>query len=459
MLVCLAGMLLAAGTPAQDGRHAVKLTIADAIGPATADYLVRGIQTAEERGAEIVILQLDTPGGLTESTRDIIHAILGSSVPVAIWVAPSGSRAASAGTYMLYASHVAAMARSTHLGAATPVPLGGGGAPGEESDDRDDDTESGDDTDAAEDESGERPAQGAAGDMKAINDAVAYIRGLAELRGRNAEWAEKAVREAASLTSSKALEQNVIDLVANDLDDLLQQMDGRTVKMPAGEITLATAGLAVEAIEPDWRTRLLATITNPNIAYLLLIIGLYGLLLEGYNPGAIVPGVVGAISLLIAGYALQLLPVNFAGLALIILGVILIVAETFVASFGALGIGGVIALVIGSIILIDSDVPGFEVSSSLIGSVGLLAGLVMLGTLYLIMRSRRKPVASGMEYILNDTATAMHDFDGDGRVFLQGEIWNATATRPVRKDQKLRVTAIDGLHLTVEPVEGPEANE
>ncbi len=441
VLAIALGLGIFAGTDADPGNRAVILTIDDAIGPATADYYIRGLAEAAERGAPVIVLQLNTPGGLDTAMRDIIRATLASPVPVITWVAPSGARAASAGTYMLYASHVAAMAPATNLGAATPVAIGGGTP----SPDREDDN--------GEDEPEPRTQPQDAGSLKAVNDAVAYIRGLAELRGRNAEWAEKAVREAASLTASDALSDNVIDLIAEDMDALLLAADGRQVKTAGGAVVLQTAGLQVEHIEPDWRNRLLATITNPSVAYLLLIIGLYGLLLEGYSPGAIVPGVVGVICLLVAAYALQLLPINYVGLALLLVGVVLIVAETLVPSFGALGFGGIVALVIGSIMLLDTDVPGYGVSTSLIGAVALFAGGILLATLTLVLKARRQPVVTGEEQILTEIAVAVGSFEREGKVRMHGEIWNATSDRPVSAGQKLRVLNVEGLHLNVTPEE------
>lgn len=436
-LIAAAAALWVAPAAAQQP-PVVVLTIEDAIGPATADYYIRGLETAAERGAAAVVLRLDTPGGLDSAMRDIVSATLASEVPVIMWVAPNGARAASAGTYMMYAAHVAAMAPATHLGAATPVSLGGGTPAPEPADDSD-----------ADDEEAAEPRPADAGTLKALNDAIAYIRGLAELRGRNADWAESAVRDAASVNARVALEEGVIDLIAEDLHALLAAVDGREVMTQAGMVTLATAGATTETIEPDWRSRLLATITNPNIAYLLLIVGLYGLLLEGYNPGALVPGIVGAISLLLAAYALQMLPVNYVGLALVLLGIALIVAETFVPSFGALGLGGIAALAFGSIMLLDTDVPGFEVSRTLIGSIAVVAGGALLATLMFALRVRRRPVTTGHEAMLGRTAVAIEGFDTAGRVRLGGEIWNAVSHTPVVAGQRVRVVAIDGLKLTV----------
>ena len=424
---------------------AVKLEIKGAIGPATGAYIVKGIAHAEDINAQLIIIEMDTPGGLDSAMRDIIKGILNSRVPVVTYVSPSGSRAASAGTYILYASHIAAMSPATNLGAATPVQIGGGETPAPPGPEKDND--GADDTEKAEPRSTKTAME-----KKVINDAVAYIRGLAELRNRNGDWAEQAVREAESLSAQEALEKNVIDVVADSIPNLLDAINGRVVKVADTEQELLTVDMTIEEFEPDWRTKLLATITNPNIAYMLMLAGIYGLLFEGYNPGAIVPGVVGAICLLLALFAFQILPVNYAGLALILLGVMLIVAEAFVPSFGTLGLGGIAAFVFGSIILLDSDIPGMAIARALIGGVALTASTLLLAMIYLLMRIRRKPAVSGIESMLGTIAEALEDFDKTGAVFVNGERWNARSGIAVKKGDKLQITAVDHLVLEVEPL-------
>jgi membrane-bound serine protease (ClpP class) len=457
---------------AEAERIAIVLDVEGPIGPATRDFVTRSLEKAADRGSALVIIRMDTPGGLDASTRDIIKAILASPVPVATFVAPSGARAASAGTYILYASHIAAMSPATNVGAATPVAIiGGTKSPGEEPKD----DEGADDQPAAEEEDategddaagkgegkgkgkGKRDGKMPSGDAmtkKTINDSVAYIRGLAEMRGRNADWAEDAVREAVSITSEEALQLGVIDLIANNLGDLLEKIDGRVVELAGIETELKTQGLVVETMVPDWRSELLSVITSPTIAYLLLLIGVYGLILEGYNPGAILPGVVGAICLLMALYALQMLPVNYAGLGLIVLGIILMIAEVMSPSFGALGFGGIIAMVVGSIILIDTDVPGFVVSRPLIGSIAVVGSLGLMAIIWIAVRARQRPVVSGREELVGAAGVALENFDHEGHVFVHSERWNAIAEAPVRQDQDVVVTGVDGLILKVSPVTG-----
>jgi membrane-bound serine protease (ClpP class) len=436
---------------------ALLLEVRDAIGPATSDFFVRSLDRARESKARLVVVQMDTPGGLDSAMRDMIKAILGSPVPVAIYVSPSGARAASAGTYLLYASHVAAMAPATNLGAATPVQIGAPSSPAPAEPKGKDDK---DDKEAKEGKEAAPPEPGTAMERKAINDSVAYIRGLAELRGRNADWAESAVRSGVSLSASAALEQKVVDLIATDMADLMRQMNGRTVKVSTGEVKLATEELVLERVEADWRTKLLAVLTNPNVAYLLMLIGVYGLLLEGYNPGAILPGVAGAICLLLALYAFQVLSVNYAGLGLMLLGIALLIGEAFAPSFGVLGLGGIIAFVIGSIILMDTNVPGFQVARTLIGGMALAGALVLLLIATYFNRSRKRPVVTGAAQLLQEPATAIEDFERAGPVRIRGEIWNAVSRTPVKAGQPLRVLKVDGLTLEVEPAlnQPPTAN-
>ncbi len=431
---------------------ALELTVADAIGPAISDYILRGLDKAQQRQAELVVIKLDTPGGLDASMRQINQAIIDSPIPVATYVHPAGARAASAGTYMLYASHIAAMTPGTNLGAATPVQLGGGmpGQPKPDADERqpDDAAAPADNGDEAGDDAMAR---------KRINDAVAYIRSLAELRERNADWAEQAVREAASLSANDAAAQNVIDLVVGSTTELLTQIDGRSVRLGDRSVTLDTAGLAVESFDPDWRTELLAIITNPNIVYLLMLLGFYGLIFELANPGYILPGVVGAICLILALYAVQVLPVNYAGMALIFVGLAFMAAEMFVPSFGALGIGGLIAFIIGSVILFDADAPGYELSLWMIGTAAVLSGVLVMAAMGLLIRSHRRRVVSGSEEMIGSSGRMLEDCQGQGRVFVHGETWQCHSDEPLRAGDSVRVVSRRGLILEVEAYKSEES--
>jgi membrane-bound serine protease (ClpP class) len=451
--VALAMVTLLLGIPHADGQGAPRadallLEVDGAIGPAVSDFIERGIARANADGNRAVILRMDTPGGLDTSMRVIIKSILASPVPVIVYVAPSGARAASAGTYILYASHFAAMAPATNLGAATPVPIGTGMTP-PSGEDR---PPSGKDSDATADGDNEPVSPEKAMSRKVVNDAVAYIRGLAELRGRNADWAEKAVRAGASLSAEEALANNVIEAMAEDLDELLVKLDGRKISIRGAELTLDTGNWVIEAVTPDWRARLLAVLTDPNVAYILMLLGIYGLIFELYNPGAIIPGIVGAISLVLALYAFHVLPVNYAGVALILIGVALIVTELFLPSFGAIGIGGVAAFVFGSIILMDTDVEGYAVSMHLVVTVALVAGALFTATVLLAVRQRKRPIVSGREEMIGAAAEALETFSKSGAVRAHGEIWSARATQPVTQGQRLRIRNIDGLTLEVEPV-------
>ncbi|SFL96081.1 NfeD family protein [Marinobacter zhejiangensis] len=435
-----------------DRRTGLVLTIDGAIGPATMDYVVRGIERAEDEGAELLVLQIDTPGGLMESMRVIIKAILAADIPVVSYVSPAGARAASAGTYILYGSHVAAMAPATHLGSATPVQMGGFPGSGEPESDPQKEPAN-DDGEAVDAPAQEEVRRGnSAMERKVLEDAVSYIRGLADRHGRNADWAEKAVRDAVNLGAEEALEQNVIDLVAINLDDLVSQLDGRVVQLAAGERTLQTENLALVPVEAGWRTRLLAVITDPNVAYFLMIIGFYGIIFELSNPGAIVPGVIGAICLILALFAFQVLSVNYAGLALILLGLAFIVGEAFMPSFGMLGIGGIIAFVTGSIILMDGS--HSEISIPTIGGIAVVAAGFILWTLLRLMSLRRRHPVSGREQMDFEEAQALDQFapsQGEyrGHVRLSGERWNAVSATPVQAGQLLRVLGVDGLTVRV----------
>lgn len=418
------------------------LEVDGVIGPATSDFIIRGIEHAEESKARLVVIRLNTPGGLDTAMRDIIQKILASQVPVATYVAPSGARAASAGTYILYASHIAAMAPATNLGAATPVQIGPGGGGGDQQEPEKTKDKTPDD----------RKAGGSAMEKKIINDAVAYIRGLAKLRGRNEQWAEKAVREAASLTASDALEQRVIDFIATDIQELVSNAHGAEVSVVTGSITVDTEKAVIEHMEMDWRSQVLAIITNPNIAYILMLLGMYGLFFELSNPGSIFPGVLGAICLLLALYAFQVLPVNYAGVALILVGMAFIVGEVFVPSFGALGIGGAIAFVVGSVILIDTEVQAFQLSLPLIITVAAFSALFLLIIATLALKQRRKPIVSGKEEMMGSVGEATEAFDTDGRIRIHGELWQAKSTQPVRQGQRVKVSGMDGLVLHIEPL-------
>jgi len=438
-LALLLILFVVASTRAE-AAEVVVITLDGAISPATADYAVRAIAKAADAGAALVVLKLDTPGGLDKAMRSIIKAILASKVPVATYVAPDGARAASAGTYILYASHVAAMAPATNLGAATPVAFGIGGEDADKPGLK-----------GAKDKDKGQPSSRDSMRSKQINDAAAYIRSLAEMRGRNAAWGERAVREAVSLSAAEARKMKVIDVVASDVPDLLKQLHGRKVAVAGGTVALDTAGATLTEVEPDWRMRLLMVITDPSIAVILMMIGIYGLIFEFMNPGFVLPGVAGGICLLVGLYALQLLPINYAGIALILLGLAFIVAEAFVPSFGALGLGGIAALAIGMVILIDPETaPGFDIPLPFIAGFTLMMGVAVFATAFLAVRARRQPVVSGREDLQGADGVVLGDFEGEGWARVKGEMWRVKSAVPLKEGQRVRVVGIAGLTLTVE---------
>ncbi len=398
------------------------LEIDGAIGPATADYIKRGLADAQNSGVKLVILTVDTPGGLDIAMRDIVQSIVASSIPVVTYVSPSGARAASAGIYILYASHIAAMAPGTNLGAATPVQ-----------------------TDAT--------AKDNIMDNKIVNDAEAYLLSLAQMHGRDSNWAIEAVRNSASLSAQDALTKGVIDLIAINQTELLAKINAKPIKLFGQEHRILTDGIRVIVLEPDWRNKMLTIISNPNVAYILLLLGIYGIFFELFNPGSILPGVVGGISILLAFFAFQILPVNFSGIGLILLGITFLIAEAFIPSFGALGLGGLVAFIIGSVILIDTEVQDYTISIPLIASLSIVTVVFFLWALKVFIKIRTQPALGGHEEMIGEKGKCLSNKNGILRVFVHSEIWKAEALVPIESDQIIKVTKIDGLILTVEPVD------
>lgn len=398
------------------------LEIDGAIGPATADYIKRGLADAQNSGVQLVILTVDTPGGLDIAMRDIVQSIVASSVPVVAYVSPPGARAASAGTYILYASHIAAMAPGTNLGAATPVQIGS-------------------------------PPKTNVMANKMVNDAEAYLLSLAQMHGRDPNWAMEAVRNSASLPAQDALKKGVIDLIATNQAELLAKINAKPVKLLGQEHHILTNGIKIIVLEPDWRNKLLTIISNPNVAYILLLLGIYGISFELYSPGSILPGVVGGISILLALFAFQILPVNFSGIALILLGITFLIAEAFIPSFGALGMGGLVAFIIGSVILIDTEVQDYTISRPLIGGFSIVTVIFFLWVLKVFVKIRYQPALGGHEEMIGEKGKCLSNEDGKLRVFVHSEAWNAEALVPIESGQQIKVTSINGLILTVEPIE------
>ncbi|AOE50891.1 NfeD family protein [Kangiella sediminilitoris] len=451
---CLFLALLLSASPAlcaeestpKESKKAMLLVLDGSVNPGTAHYLVSNIQSAPEQGYDLIIIQMNTPGGLDLAMRDIIREIINSPIPVASYVYPPGSRAASAGTYILYASHISAMAPATNLGAATPVSIGGMPSPSEP--DKTQEKKEGEEEQKPAATSGNKSAM----EKKVINDAEAYLRGLAAYHNRNIDWVKNAVREGESLTSEEALDIGVIDLIANDPQQLLTAINNKTVRLPSGKTNLVTDNMVITNVEPDWKTELLSIISDPNIAYILLLLGIYGLIFEGYNPGGLVPGVIGAICLLLAMYALQILPVNYVAAGLLLLGIALLVVEAFAPSFGILGIGGIISFLIGSFLLFNEPETGIAIAVPILVTVTVISVALLSFVLSLALRARSRPIVSGREELLQEIGEVTQDFEGEGWVRLHGEIWKSHSKTPLKTGQHVKVIAVDDLELTVEPV-------
>ncbi len=421
LLLLLAPSAAGAAPPGPPGAPVLVATIAAPISPVTADYLASVIEKAEEVRATLVVVELDTPGGLDSAMRQMVQSILKSTVPVAVYVAPSGARAASAGVLITLASDIAAMAPGTNIGAAHPVNLGGGSM---------DNTMS----------------------RKVENDAAAYARSLAARSGRNADWAEKAVRESSSLSAKDALDNNVVDLIAPSLQDLLASVDGRVVRKGGAVLTIRTRGAELVRVPMGLRHRILAALADPNIAYILMMIGIYGIYFELASPGAVFPGVVGGISLILGFYALQTLSANYAGFLLILLAVIMFFLELKVPSHGALTVGGIVSMVLGSLMLFrQSADPFLRVSWTVLITMVGLSAVFFTAVISLAVRSQIRKPFSGAEGMVGETAVAVEDFDRNGKVHVLGELWDARCSQPVRKGERVVVRRLEGMTLIVEP--------
>ncbi|HEY9030418.1 MAG TPA: nodulation protein NfeD [Kangiella sp.] len=436
-------------------KRAMQLTLDGSVNPAIAHFLVENIEEAAEQDYQLIIIKMNTPGGLDLAMRDIIRAILSSPVPVVTYVYPPGSRAASAGTYILYASHVSAMAPATNLGAATPVSIGGMPSP-----DQPNQPEQGKDPnqdEASSDKSKEQPNQSTpsnktAMEKKVINDAEAYLRSLASYHGRNIDWVKNAVREGESLSSTEALEIGVIDLIAENPQQLLSMIHKKSVRLPSGQAAIDTKDMTIEVFEVDWKTQLLSIISDPNIAYILLIVGIYGLIFEGYNPGTFIPGVIGAICLLLAFYALQIMPVNYVAAGLLVLGIALLVVEAFAPSFGILGVGGIIAFILGSFLLFNEPETGMAIAMPILIFVTIVSVILLSFVLSLAIRARNRPVVTGTDEMMSEIGVVEHDFEDKGWIKIHGEIWKARSSQPLKAGQQVKVVAVNDLDLDVIPI-------
>jgi membrane-bound serine protease (ClpP class) len=443
LLMSVLVMLLAVPALAQEPtpRSALLLDLNGVIGFVAADQLTKALERAKSDNASVLIVRLDTPGGLLSSTRDMIREMLASPTPIVVYVAPSGARAASAGTYLVYASHLAAMAPGTHLGAATPVSLGVPGLPGSPPPQT-----------PEKEKNAAEPAARSTEERKAVNDAVAYLRSLAEIRNRSTDFAEKAVRDAATLTSSEALKQGVVEVVASDVKEMLDAIDGRKVTTAAGDLELRTKGSLVVELTPDWKTRLMSTVTDPNIAFVLLMIGIYGILFEFMNPGAVAPGVIGGICLIVGLAALSVLPLNYAALALLLFGIALMVAEAFAPSFGILGLGGIAAFALGAFFLFDPAEAqfGFGIAWPLIAAAAVTSAAFVLGIAGFALKARRRAVRTGAEELIGSIGEVLNWTSGHGQVRVHGEIWAARSDQSLASGRKVRVVSRVGLTLMVQ---------
>ena len=432
------------------------ITVDGPINPVTAEYIDKGLAEAAEREVDLLVLRLDTPGGLMSSMRTIVKSILGSPVPVAVYVSPSGARAASAGVFITMAAHVAAMSPGTNIGAAHPVNIGGGNPfskKKKEEDAEDKKSKEGEKEDSEEDKESQDETLSDESVMaqKVINDTVAFVKSIAEINGRNAEWAERSVRESISSTEREALEENVIDLVAENLDKLLEEIDGRTVRIDGEEVTLTVAGADIDEMPMDLRQRILAAVSDPNIAYLLMMLGVYGLFFELANPGVILPGVLGGIFLILAFFSFQVLPVNYAGVLLIGVGLILFILEIKVVSYGMLSVGGILSTFLGSIMLMDSIEPYYRISRTLIFGVTGLTALFFLVGLGFAFKVQRRKVVTGIEGLIGTTGETTTEVDPEGKVKVHGEIWSAVSDTPIPAGKRIKVINMDGMVVRVEP--------
>lgn len=456
IFLILGTMMLAVAkeeTPAPLKTAAI-ITIDGAIGPATVEYVKRAMEIVGTRDHDLVILRINTPGGLVESTRKINAMILNAPVPIVGYVSPSGAHAASAGTYILYATHIAAMAPGTNLGAATPVRIGGsdtqGNKPKIEKNPKKD-------LEQKKTSNGTSVSPKSSMQTKAINDLIAYIKSLAELHGRNSKWAEKAVTEAATLTAKGALKNNVINIIAKDVSELLVKLHGRSIGLGKSPVTLNTKNMAIDHIYPDWQVQLLSIVTNPNVAFVMMLIGIYGIIFEFWHPGLIGPGVIGSICLLIGLYATNQLPLNYTGVGLLILGMAFMTAEAFLPSFGILGIGGIISFIFGSILLFDSDSPEFQLSWIVIISSALFCCALLSFILSYVWRSFKRPVMSGTENLIGAMAEVLEWSDDKGSVRAEGERWKASGMRGLRKGQKVKIVQLVGLSVIVTELDSRES--